>query len=193
MAKAAARRTPSRRTTTSRSLAKSSTDTAAQSVAATRADDTRAAESRPEMRPRARRRQGHDGVFPNVQALPGMAQRWVRIRLAGDDDWDNFDRRRQSGWEVRPLDTVPMDQRPTATGREHPVLANAFLASGHVLMHMPEEWVQEEREALAKRTQDDANSALRQFRDETPLDARREGDEMIETFSNDQGLVPRGD
>ena len=119
-------------------------------------------------------------MFPEVTPLPNMEQRWVRIRLAGDEDYDNFDKRRQNDWDVRPLDTIPANERPTSTGKVPPEIGNAFYVRGHVLMHKRKEWVDEERADLARFTDESADAAIRQFRDETPADAKREGDELVE-------------
>ena len=39
--------------------------------------------------------------------LDGFEQRWVRCRLGGADDVQNFLKRTQQGWKPRPLDTLP--------------------------------------------------------------------------------------
>lgn len=37
----------------------------------------------------------------------GYEQRWVRVRLGGNDDAQNFLKRTQQGWVPRPFDSVP--------------------------------------------------------------------------------------
>lgn len=49
--------------------------------------------------------------LPNIKPREGMVQRWVRMKLGGEDDDSNIWKRQNQGWEPRAFSTVPQGQR----------------------------------------------------------------------------------
>ena len=71
--------------------------------------------------------------------LPDMEQRWVRIRLHGQDDVQNYLRARHNGWTPRPAETVSgghvvlLDKLSERFGEKGSVVQNQDC----ILMHRP--------------------------------------------------------
>lgn len=104
-----------------------------------RGRDTRVQEGRAELFERADENQPY--VRPtSLEApppLPGMRQRWIRVRSGNTDDEKNLNRKLREGWRARPANTVPKNfQVPTM---KHGPFAGTVMVEGMLLCQIPVE------------------------------------------------------
>lgn len=67
---------------------------------------------------------------------PGFVQRWVRRKLAGQDDTENYDRYMEEGWRPRKPSTVKRGHSLTTTKNQSS--GQEIVKRGHVLMELPQ-------------------------------------------------------
>jgi hypothetical protein len=67
---------------------------------------------------------------------PGFVQRWVRIKSAGQDDTENYERYLEEGWRVRKPSTVPRAHSLATTKSSNN--GQMIVKRGHVLMELTE-------------------------------------------------------
>lgn len=79
---------------------------------------------------------GERPFIDDIPARPGMAQKWIRTLLNGQDDVRNITRMLQLGWKPRPLDSVPGGFSPPTL--RHKQLGNVIGVGDLVLCEMPQ-------------------------------------------------------
>lgn len=96
---------------------------------------------------------------------PGMAQRWIRVALRGDDDSANMAKSMQEGWQPRTMASVPGDfPVPTISNGK---FAGCIGVQGLVLCEMPASRLKQRADYYAAQAEKQ-NEAVKQalFREE---------------------------
>lgn len=95
-------------------------------------------------------RESHPSTWKRSTALdappprPGFIQRWVRRKLDGKDDTENYDRYIEEGWRPRKPLTVKRGHSLTTTRNQSN--AQEIVKRGHVLMELSEKQAQQRQE-----------------------------------------------
>lgn len=122
----------------------------------------------------------HDDDFPEMwkppeaieapTALPGMAQRWIRVGVRGVLDADNQIKQAGQGWRPRLLSTVPQDQRHKYPAVKSPAYGTEVIQSGSlVLMHRPAKLSEQARAHYRAKRDIQIDQVLQRARSETGI------------------------
>lgn len=88
------------------------------------------------------------GPLPNIPPRPGMQQRWVRYMIGGEMDWQNLSKRDNEGWVRR----VPNTVKGLPPTRQIDRVGECIVASGNILMEMPDELYEIDKSRVADKT-----------------------------------------
>jgi len=119
-----------------------------------------------------------------LKALPGMVQRWVRIKLRGEDDLSNVSRQMQDGWKPRMADTVPKDVFATKVDFQ-----GSSVIGKHdlILMHRPQ-WLHDKQVASVRNSTNNQLEAVRN----NMFKAHEEGSGLTRPRMDIESKVERG-
>lgn len=88
-----------------------------------------------------------EGVLQAPPPRPGFVQRWMRTKLAGEEDARNLSRKFNRGWRPRAADTLPAGQ--FAQTIRIPTFGDVIGNSGNVLVERPKD-LHERYEAMTQ-------------------------------------------
>lgn len=108
---------------------------------------------------------GERPFIDDIQPRPGMAQKWVRVLLSGQDDVRNISKQMQLGWKPRALDTIVGGYSPPTI--RHASLGNVIGVGDLVLFEMPQERADKINAVYERRHAEQLRAVNAQMRDET--------------------------